>query len=317
MTRPPLLFALQSNPVGGVWLTGGDARALSRLRRWEWRDGALRLEGGGVADAALTAWAEQLAAVIEAYQVRGPAAFLRLSNVTKVGPTWSLPAVGACPVIDETCIDCYALKGRYLGNPQAQAARLLRLEHLRALLAAGRLDEWVDWMAATLAALPPAADAPSPRIRHFRWHDSGDVFHADYARAIVTVCARTPTVLHWLPTRMGPLFARLVSDGLELPRNLSLRISCHRGGRLEAAQRDAAACIRARQPDANVDLTYTWNGPLHTPPDWRALHAAHGLAARVCPVTIAPRGAKRSCVGCRNCWGAPAPGVVVYALHRP
>ena len=137
---------------------------------------------------------------------------------------------------------------------------------------------------------------------YFRWHDSGDLFHTEYARAVLEVCQRTSGVLHWLPTRMGPMVASLVEQGAKLPGNLALLISCHRGGVREKFQIQALRRIVAAEPDARAGLTYAVNGPRSREVDSIKMREDFGPDANICPATIAKRSADRSCIGCRRCW---------------
>ena len=51
---------------------------------------------------------------------------------------------------------------------------------------------WVEAMAAQIN---------SKKVKHFRWHDSGDVQNLDHLNKIYEVCRLTPDVKHWMPTR--------------------------------------------------------------------------------------------------------------------
>ena len=107
--------------------------------------------------------------------------------------SWSLPAVFTCPGMrarkGDICSACYARIGRYAMPTVAepQAARLAwTIETL-----ADDPRRWVDAM----------ANAIECSGNRFRWHDSGDVFSASYARALVRVSRATPHVRQWAPTR--------------------------------------------------------------------------------------------------------------------
>jgi hypothetical protein len=62
--------------------------------------------------------------------------------------------------------------------------------------------------------------------RRFRWHDSGDLQGVWHLAAIAAVCARTPTVSYWLPTREYGFVAEYLRDR-EIPPNLTVRLSAH------------------------------------------------------------------------------------------
>jgi hypothetical protein len=83
-----------------------------------------------------------------------------------------------------TCYDCYALKGCYVFKV-VQDAQYKRLKAIRHPL-------WVQAMAQQING---------KKTKFFRWHDSGDVQDLEHLFKIYKVCAATPTVQHWMPTR--------------------------------------------------------------------------------------------------------------------
>jgi hypothetical protein len=277
----------------------------------------------------------RLAEDVKAKKARGLGAFLALSGTSKTGVTWSLPPVASCPQIDETCANCYALDGFYRTNVAAQVNRVLRLEYLRSLIATRRLPDWIGWITGQILRLKPVEAVPEDAmdqcvrgylrkmqllgrpVAFFRWHDSGDLFHRDYARAVFEVCRRTPAVLHWLPTRMGALVASLVESGERLPPNLAVQISCHRNGKLEGGQTVALNTILRHQPGARVGLTYSMSGPASRVLPDTLVRQAFGPESKVCPATVATNREDRTCNGCRRCWGTAVPDrVLVYATHH-
>lgn len=60
----------------------------------------------------------------------------------------------------------------------------------------------------------------------FRWHDSGDLQGVWHLEQIADVCARTPDVRHWLPTREYAFVVEYLKTR-ELPPNLTVRLSAH------------------------------------------------------------------------------------------
>jgi protein gp37 len=270
---------------------------------------------------------------IDKYSHGKDLSFLKLSGTSKTGITWSLPALGSCPQVDETCGTCYALDGFYRTNIAAQVGRVMRLEYLRELISHKRLNEWVDWMATKINRLKPIEAIPAgvpldealverikvheEKVAYFRWHDSGDLFHAEYAKAVFEVCRRTPEVLHWLPTRMGALLARLVRSGEKLPPNLAIQVSCHAGGILEKAQHAAIYQIRNLQPNARIGVTYAHAGSKSRKVTAAEVGSAFGDSAALCPATVATNSADRVCTGCRRCWAHANPqNAIVYAVHQ-
>ena len=57
---------------------------------------------------------------------------------------------------------------------------------------------WIDTMSANIIKVSTRGKHATP---YFRWHDSGDMFHVSYIKAIIEVCKATPMIDHWLPTR--------------------------------------------------------------------------------------------------------------------
>ena len=117
---------------------------------------------------------------------------IKLSKPSKMPClSWSLQAVETCPGsinpltsdLVDACKGCYATTGFY-NMPGTIAAR----EHNR--------DDWkrYNWVDDMVYQLRNQS--------HFRWFDSGDVYHIKLARKILAVMVATPNIKHWLPTRM-------------------------------------------------------------------------------------------------------------------
>jgi hypothetical protein len=336
MGRMTSVFLTQTDPIGGIWVPPRSEGPILRRRRWVWRDGEVHWTPAPPADAqGRLEVISRIVAAMEAGRDHAERRFLTLSGTSKTGRTWSLPAVASCPNIDETCSQCYALDGWYRTSISAQLGRVLRLEYLRGLIATGNLGEWVEWMLAQLKKLRPVEVLPEQHsdkellshlrlhglsnrpVPYFRWHDSGDVFHREYAEAIIKICQETPGVAHWLPTRMAGLFLSLVQSKHQLPANLAIQVSCHRGGMLESIQHGAVREIRRLQPSARVGVTYTYKGCVNRTVDMESVHEGFGPSASVCPATIAKAREDRVCTGCRRCWSSAEPGMpIVYAVHR-
>ena len=106
---------------------------------------------------------------------------------------------------DSVCANCYAYeRGRYRFQnvKDAQYKRFRSLTH----------PLWVEAMAAQIN---------SKKVKHFRWHDSGDVQNLDHLNKIYEVCRLTPSVKHWMPTREAWTKDHLTS----CPDNLIIRFS--------------------------------------------------------------------------------------------
>jgi len=153
---------------------------------------------------------------------------LKLSQTSKMPcPSFALPAGDKCLtgrrlmiIPGSVCKSCYARKG--FGVFPAPAA--VRLENYKITLASlhGKASQnrWVDLMVALIKGTKNA---------WFRWHDSGDLLSAHHLRMIYAVCAQTPDVAHWLPTREYA-FVKLVVQSKDTPSNLTIRLSAHMVG---------------------------------------------------------------------------------------
>jgi len=182
------------------------------------------------------------------------------------GPSYNLPA-SMCQtgqklvrVPGTVCHGCYALKGRYrFPNVQAALKRRLRsLDH----------GSWTTAMVRLVTG-----------VKHFRWHDSGDLQSAQHLTNIFEVCKATPETMHWLPTREAKLLALMDPD--VVPKNLKIVLSDH--------MNDQA-----------------------TPPSWwpytSGVTTSHELVT--CPASR--QGNK--CLDCRKCWDRGTKRVI-YCKH--
>jgi hypothetical protein len=132
---------------------------------------------------------------------------LKLSTPSKMKgtcKTWSTLAVTHCPASRVTALDvdkyddlsigdlvpacsnCYADKGFY-HMPTVKAPRIHNASDWKR-------DTWVADMVETLTG-----------HAHFRWFDSGDMFHIGLAEKIYQVMKQSPNTAFWLPTRMHKL----------------------------------------------------------------------------------------------------------------
>jgi len=105
---------------------------------------------------------------------------------------------------DTPCYKCYALKGNYTRYPAVQKALYYRLASLTH-------PQWVEGMYTLIK-----------KIKHFRWHDSGDIQSVAHLKNIFEVCNQTPGTMHWLPTQERQY---LPLDGSTYPDNLTIRLS--------------------------------------------------------------------------------------------
>jgi hypothetical protein len=205
-----------------------------------------------------------------------------LSNPSKMpGFAFGLPARKTCPIGDKLavvegtpCSTCYATRNLYAlpATQTAQARRLTAVEH--ALAKSDARAEWIDAMVTLLRGQA-----------WFRWHDSGDIFSADYLSLIIDVVRLTPTTRHWLPTQERSTVRAWMREHGALPENLTIRVSMPK---IDASAENIAATQRVLGlPTSSVSTT-----------------------APTCPARLQ----KNSCRDCRACWDRTVPNVA-YAKH--
>ena len=102
------------------------------------------------------------------------------------------------------CYKCYAFKGNYVRYPAVQKALRRRLESLTH-------PDWIEGMYTLVK-----------KIKHFRWHDSGDLQGVWHLKNIFEVCNLTPATMHWLPTQERQF---LPLPGSKIPKNIIIRLS--------------------------------------------------------------------------------------------
>ena len=111
-------------------------------------------------------------------------------------------------VAGSVCSKCYARKGRYV-FPNVKNALERRLAGLSR-------PDWVATMSKVINGLNEG---------FFRWHDSGDIQGRWHLERIIEVAKNTPGTRHWLPTKEYGLMHAAIRDGIEIPENLTIRIS--------------------------------------------------------------------------------------------
>ena len=141
---------------------------------------------------------------------------MKLSKTSKLDgiKSWSLQAIDTCPgsvgsdgELVDACSGCYATTGAYVWST-TKAPR----EHNK--------EDWKrdDWVSDMVSALK--------KDKYFRWFDSGDMYSVDLAEKIYEVMVLTPTVKHWLPTRMAKFDKfKSVLDDMKKLENVSVRFS--------------------------------------------------------------------------------------------
>lgn len=123
--------------------------------------------------------------------------------------------------------------------------------------------------------------------RFFRWHDTGDLLGLGHMLLVDRVCRLSPSVNHWIPTQERKTIERYVthlkSAGLEIPENLTIRIS---SPKLDQHVLSKVPGVYASS------VTTTGEAP-----------------APLCPAYT--KGG--ACGDCRRCWGDEA--LVPYPIH--
>ncbi len=114
-------------------------------------------------------------------------------------------------ILNSTCSDCYALKGRYV-FPNVQKALDLRLAQMLFN------PNWTSAMSFLVSHYGKKSGA-------FRWHDSGDLQSLNHLEKIATVATATPDVDHWLPSREVGIIKEYLKKHKTFPTNLVVRIS--------------------------------------------------------------------------------------------
>jgi protein gp37 len=331
--RLPSLFLLSTNPVSGIWFEGRSLDRANSQRRFRWNGGVIEWHPFPPPNAELKVnFVEKLVEQIDDYRRRGNSSFMRLSGTTKTGVTWSLPAVGSCPIIDETCSTCYALDGFYRTNIAAQVGRVMRHEYLKSLIASKKLAEWVDWISNEIRRLSPVEPIPenmqigtssglgvfnsNKPLSYMRWHDSGDIFHEEYCKAIFEVCRKTDRTAHWLPTRMSGIILKIIREGQRIPGNLAVQVSCHKDGALERAQIKNVNAVLEIEPESRIGVTYDYTGNRNRSAPRVLIDELFGSSSYICPATVAKDSKDRVCSGCRRCWShTNVDSPVIYATH--
>jgi hypothetical protein len=190
--------------------------------------------------------------------------------------TWSTLAITHCPAsrgddgkLVDACSNCYADKNFY----KMPAAVNLRNHNAQDW----RNDGWVDAMIELIG-----------EDSHFRFFDSGDMYHINLAHKIYDLCKALPNTRFWIPTRMHKLdkFKPILAKLAKL-ENVVVRKSSDstQGKRIRGAT--TSIIIRTDSQAGN---------------------------AHICPATIA--GNKPNCKAnnCTACWSKSVP-VVAYHYH--
>ena len=117
------------------------------------------------------------------------------------------------------CEKCYACRGNYQYD-NVQKCQQERLTQVKS----------PAWVSAMVEAIIVSGSL------HFRWHDSGDLQSLSHLKKIIEVCEKTPMTKHWLPTKEHKLIKLALVKGVQIPANLTIRLSAHFIGELVKEQ---------------------------------------------------------------------------------
>lgn len=128
-------------------------------------------------------------------------------------PVGSPDVGGSCPGVTSSCRDCYAAGTELLSSAFGRGAsgNLDALQHLeRCGTVRGAVDRVAGALLAVVRQSERLQQVDGVKAPCFRWHSSGDIYSAVYARAIRRVMVQTPGVDHWIYTRSLSLVRWLV-----------------------------------------------------------------------------------------------------------
>lgn len=181
------------------------------------------------------------------------------------------------------CAGCYAMKGWYGSWRPLKEGHRRRHDGLRD-------PRWVDAMVRLIAHYC------TPPNDFFRWHDSGDLQGVWHLENIVAVCARTPAVSHWLPTREYDDVKTFLARGGVFPVNLVVRLSAH---------------MIDAEPIVPAELAHLPTSTVQTFPSGMGIQLVEGKGAIECK---AIENRDNHCGPCRACW-SPDVKNVSYPQH--
>jgi hypothetical protein len=104
------------------------------------------------------------------------------------------------------------MKGTYL----YKGTKAVR-EHNLNLIKQG---EWTGWVQNMVYEIKR-----SNTSGYFRWHDSGDVQSIEHLKAIAEIAKQMSGIKFWLPTLEKGILNKAMRQGLEIPENLTIRLS--------------------------------------------------------------------------------------------
>jgi hypothetical protein len=171
------------------------------------------------------------------------------------------------------------------------------------------------WIGTMVANIIKVSTKGKNAVPFFRWHDSGDMYHVTYIKAIIEVCKATPMVKHWLPTR-----------GWQTNRKPIARDSAWHAALLELSQLDNVV-VRSSALDFNAAAPSTPYGPsstAYTEAVSDDIVMLDDVAHHACPKSkgeqyiddagITQNASTCAECNCRRCWDKDG-GDVAYYVH--
>lgn len=146
-----------------------------------------------------------------------------LSDPSKMpGKAYNLPALEGCPTgwklsqkEGTICSQCYGCRNRY------RFSNVIRAQEKRMQSV---LDpQWPEAMVTLISR---------EKCRHFRWHDTGDIFCSEYWDNMLEVMNRLPDYRFFLPTNERTVLKEWVEEGGVVPENCAVRLSSVYPGKL-------------------------------------------------------------------------------------
>lgn len=203
-----------------------------------------------------------------------------------IDPTRCHVGAKLAQVEGSTCHSCYAVR-LFHYRQSVRMGWTANFDKAMAQIEANP-DAWAEAMAMQINHL-----ADKTGERYHRWFDAGDLQSVDMLAAIVSVCQKTHTVRHWLPTREAKIVADYRKAHGDFPPNLVVRISSTMVGDRPINGHDATSTVyRAAKSSA---ATAAKGGEVY----------GHGCPAHT---------QGNSCGQCRACWDKTVSNVS-YPLH--
>lgn len=110
-----------------------------------------------------------------------------------------------------SCSDCYAMKGNYLRYKNGSVG-VSHKKHLASIY--NKL--WSEAIAYQIKHY---------KIKHFRFHSSGDIQSYQHALNIIEVARLCPDTNFWIPTREMGVMGELKKNNIDIPSNCVFRLS--------------------------------------------------------------------------------------------